>query len=471
MLSCGINSRFFLVFFCALLVVAAFLSVSDGSIYAQVGSQDVASRRAELQRQLDLIEQEIKGQQQLLSGKQQERVSLERDVAILDAKIQKARLTIKARTLTIEQLSTDITGKQATIGNLDAKLDREKESLGQILRKTNEIDDLTLAEIVLGNETVSNFFEDLDTFESVKLALQGSFEQIGQTKEATQAEKEALQDKRTQQVELRTLQTLEAKKIESEEAEKQRILKATKGQEVAYQKLIKAKEQTAAQIRTELFTLRDSAAIPFGQALDYATFASQKTNVRPALILGVLTQETRLGEYLGTGSWRVDMHPDRDRPVYLAITSTLGLDPDRMPVSRQPGYGWGGAMGPAQFIPSTWACYGGFINTSTGKCGRNPNGTWVGPWEYVASKDRIRELIGKNSPSNPWESRDAFMASAVLLMDNGADRGTFDAERLAALRYFAGWGNANKPAYAFYGDEVMEHAAYYQRQIDILAGS
>ena len=164
------------------------------------------------------------------------------------------------------------------------------------------------------------------------------------------------------------------------------------------------------------------------------------------------------------------MHPTRDVPVFLVITQTLGLDPRQMPVSKQPSYGWGGAMGPAQFIPSTWACFGGFVQVTSGKCAPI-NGSYAGPWEYDPSKDRIRELLGKNTPGNPWENQDAFMASALLLKDNGAAKGTYAAERLAALRYFAGWGNAQKPAYAFYGDGVMEHAEFFQKQINILGGS
>jgi len=39
---------------------------------------------------------------------------------------------------------------------------------------------------------------------------------------------------------------------------------------------------------------------------------------------------------------------------------------------------------------------------------------------------------------------------------------------LAALRYLAGWVNATKPAYAFYGDDVMQLAAKYQDLINIL---
>jgi membrane-bound lytic murein transglycosylase B len=98
-------------------------------------------------------------------------------------------------------------------------------------------------------------------------------------------------------------------------------------------------------------------------------------------------------------------------------------------------------MGPAQFIPSTWVLY----------------------------EDRIAGLTG-NNPPNPWNPEDAFMAAAILLADNGATDHSYAAERLAALRYLAGWTNAKKPAYAFYGDDVMDLAAKYQQQIDIING-
>lgn len=63
------------------------------------------------------------------------------------------------------------------------------------------------------------------------------------------------------------------------------------------------------------------------------------------------------------------------------------------------------------------------------------------------------------------------MATAMLMADNGASLQTPKAERLAALRYFAGWANANKRAYAFYGDGVMGFAAQFQRDINQLYGS
>jgi len=199
-----------------------------------------------------------------------------------------------------------------------------------------------------------------------------------------------------------------------------------------------------------------------------AQYASGKTGVDAALILAILEQETNLGSNLGSCVYndyrgdRVVMHPDRDAPIFLAIAGILGFDAATRSVSCPivsggQRIGWGGAMGPSQFIPSTWAVYGGIVNTGGG-------------WVYSASADAISRINGTGLPANPFNNQDAFLATALLLRDNGAN-GTFTGDRLAALRYYAGWGGASNPANAFYGDQVMNRKAKFEGQIRILSGS
>jgi len=420
-----------------LLIFGFFLLV--GIAFAQDISNIVTNRRAELEVQLAELQKEIDAQQQILQNKQRESVSLERDIAILNAKIDSAKLSIKARALVIENLNQDIGNKEKTIDGLSAKIDRELASLADLLRKTRELDNFSIAEFALSGSDLSAFFEDLDAFQTIKASLAQSFDELRSTKITTEEEKGSLESKVKEENDLKKIQELEKKRIEQQEAEKKDILKISRGVESVYQKIIKDKEKSAAQIRAELFALRGSAAIPFEKAYEYATLVSQKTGVRAALILGIIAEESNLGENVGTGNWKVDMKAPRDTVPFLDITSRLGLNPDAMPVSKKPWYGYGGAMGPAQFIPSTWILY----------------------------EDRIATATGHNPP-NPWLPEDAFMATGLLMADNGADKKTYAAERLAALRYLAGWTNANKSAYAFYGNDVMDLAAKYQRQIDIL---
>jgi membrane-bound lytic murein transglycosylase B len=293
----------------------------------------------------------------------------------------------------------------------------------------------------------------------------------------------ALEEERDLELDAKAIRQQQQKELAQQEAEKARILKATKGKEAEYQELIKKNHRSAAQIRSELFQLQGSSAISLGSAIEFANFASAKTGVRTAFILGILKQETQLGSFLGNCTYNQDkfgkpvMKPTRDTPVFLAIAETLGFDAGTRPIScSQTVDTWGGAMGPSQFIPSTWACYGGYVNTVTGTCGWNASSGltrdafYAGPWRYDANQDRLRALRGKQSPSNPWDNQDAFLATALYMKEMGAGYGDYASEHLAAMRYFAGWGGAANPtAYVrSYGDSVMNHATYYQTQIDTL---
>lgn len=416
-----------------------------GALPARAQNADgaaVTRRKEQLEQDLAELESQIAGFENTISGKQREATTLERDIAIFDARIGKAKLEIRARQISIDRLGTAINERSETIDELAAKIIREKNSLAELLRRVDEYDSTPLVEVLLSYDDLSDFFIDIGAIEEIQRAMQDSFNTIRDVKSATEDEREELRKKRGEELELRSIQELEKKRIEESEQEKKRILNITKGEELAYQKLLNARKKDAAAIRSELFLLVGSPDIPFERALELANLAFQKTGVRPSFLLGIIAEESNLGANVGTGNWKEDLSNSRcarQREAFVEITSALGFNPDAMPVSRKAWYGYcGGAMGPAQFIPTTWLLY----------------------------KDSVAAAT-KHDPPNPWDPFDAFVASALLLRDNGAANGGYQAERRAALRYLAG-SNWNKPAYAFYGDDVMALAEKYQKQIDIL---
>jgi membrane-bound lytic murein transglycosylase B len=421
--------------------VVALLSAASCQLHAvPVHAETVEERRAALQAQLNAIESDIANQRGVLSDKQKERASLERDISVLNGKISIAQKEIKARDVMIQQLQNDIGDKETAISATNARVQESEQSVAELLRRANELDELSLPVLVL-SDSISAVFRDMDTFQTLQVSLKQTIQQLTNLKADLSARKDALVGQQGEQEDLRRIQVVEKQAIQRRQGEKNQLLTTTKGQEKAYQALIANKEKQAAQIRAALFQLRDSSSIRFDLALQYAQEASKLTGVRPAVILGIIAEESNLGENVGTGTWTVDMKAPRDTEPFKVICAELGLDPNKMPVSKKPWYGWGGAMGPAQFIPSTWAQY----------------------------KTRIAKISGQNPP-NPWDARTAIFAAAMLMADNGADGGTRATERLAALRYLAGWANAGKAAYAFYGNDVMDLADKFQQQIDILGG-
>ncbi len=438
--------------FAVLAALIGIFMVFGQSVYALSNEE-----RAALERQLAEVEAQIEKNKSDLTVTQRERTSLERDVAVLNAKIQAAQLGIKQRDLAIKKINGDVGDLKAGIGNLDSKVVAGQQSLAQILRRTREIDDMTLVELALG-QSLTDLFEDIDDFERIQMELDSSFKEIAVTRSDLSARKSALEDKKREEADMLQLQQLQKKDLQSTESEKKTLVSAAKGKESTYQKIIAEQVRTATQIKNALFGLRDSGAIPFGTAYQYAKEAEAKTGVNAALTLGVLRQETNLGENVGkclvTNSpnkgdgigknsgtaIRGVMKPDRDVEPFMQITAELGIDPASQVVSCPQSVGYGGAMGPAQFIPSTWMLY----------------------------KARLAAATGDNPP-NPWQARTAIFATAMLMADNGADQGTRESERRAALRYFAG-GNWSKPSYAFYGDGVMKYRDQYQADINVLLG-
>jgi membrane-bound lytic murein transglycosylase B len=344
--------------------------------------------------------------------------------------------------------------------DLEAHISRGKETLAQLIRKTGEMDSYSWPEVILAQENISGFFTDVDTFQSVQQGLKDTFEELRAIEASTTAEKEALDKRRNAEMDARYAIQQEQKSIQADEATKQQLLSISKGNEKAYASLIEQKKARAATIRAQLFALRDAASIPFGQALQYANIAAQKTGVRPAFLLAIMMQESSLGKNVGqcyvtntsTGSGvnaRTGnsisnvMHPTRDVPAFSDILSQIGGEVTKTVVSCPLSIGWGGAMGPAQFIPSTW----------------------------VLMKNRVASAVGISGMPDPWNPSHAFMASSMYLADLGAGARTYSSERNAACKYYSGRACGLVKGNTTYGNQVVSQADIIQRtMIDPLQG-
>ena len=440
--------RKFLTFFTILSVALPFTALAQSSCSSEI----IGKSRAQLEQELAACNKEIEEWQNTLDKTKQESASFARDVAALTAKINAAQANIKAKNIAIANLSKDIAEKQSEIKVLDSRIERGRAAIADILRKTKELNSYSLVEAMLSGEDFSEFFADIDTFASTEKALSELFTELRATKALTEAEKTTLNKKREAEAAARASIESAKKQVEIANAEKKTLLAVSQNKEKTYTQVLADRQAKAAQIRAVLFPLVDAGAIPFGTALQYAETAGRQTGVRPALILGVLQQESNLGANVGrclitnlnsgetknvnTGYiWKNGIHPTRDLPILQQILSDLGRDllntKVSCPVASIAGYG--GAMGPTQFIPSTW--------------------------NLLVPK--IKAATGKVTP-DPWNPSDAIMASAILLANNGAAAGTYEAERNAACKYYSGRSCSAARHIATYGNQVMNRASTIQ---------
>ena len=433
--------KFFVLFILSALFLPAYATAASSCT-----SETSGKSRADLERELEACNQEIAQWQETLNKTKQESASFARDVAALTAKINAAQASIKAKNIAIQNLSKDIAKKQSQINVLDNRIERGRAAIADILRKTNDINSYSLVEAMLSDKDLSEFFVDMDTYASTEDALTGLFAELRTVKKLTETEKAVLNKKKEQEAANRAAMEAAKKEVEIAQKDKKTLLAVSQTKEVTYAQVLAERQANAARIRAVLFPLVDAGAIPFGTALQYAQAAGTKTGVRPALILGILQQESNLGANVGrcvitdlsTGQtrnvntgyvWQNGIHPTRDLPILQSILSKLGRDPlstkVSCPIAGVPGYG--GAMGPTQFIPSTW--------------------------NLIASK--VATYMGKTTP-DPWNPADAIMAG------NGAAAGDYYSERTAACKYYSGRICGTASHIMSYGNQVMNRAATIQ---------
>ena len=433
--------------------------------------ENLPTDKNELKKVLEACEKEIEKERIRLGNVQRERTNTERDISVINHDITSGELEVRSLNVEIQKLDGQIRGHKEEIESLNENIEKHKGLVTHLLQSTNEADSRSFAHIFFSDGSLSDFLSDVQVYSAVQVSTQKTIEDIDRMKGRANRFVAELNDSQEDQEKVRLFRKTQVGKNKGMRKEKTVYLQQQQQQERLIEEDIKTREQLVAEIRSRLFELRGSKAIPFGEALEYAQFAKKITGVRASFLLGLIQQESALGKNVGSGNWIADMHPTRDRPVFEAMARDLGFDPEKTPVSKRLSYGWGGAMGPAQFIPSTWTCFGGMVNKKTGSC-QNKKGLpikefYAGPWEYNKQYDRIRSIVGKSSPSDPWLPRDAFVGAALLLRDNGALKD----EYCAALKYYSGNCSAsNRTRFGFYPRSVLALSNKIQKDIDFLSG-
>jgi membrane-bound lytic murein transglycosylase B len=307
--------------------------------------------------------------------------------------------------------------------------------------------------LILSNDSISNFYSDLESYNSIKQAVKNSVDIINGVKTQTEVAKTDLENQQNTETDAKAELENAQKQVALSEAQQKQLLAISQNKEAEYQKLAAAKKAQADKIKSALFSLAGvSQKIEFGTALTYANEVESKLGIDPAFLLAIITQESNLGSNVGqcyltnpdtgagvgknTGTAFANvMHPTRDVPIFLNITNDLSFNAFKTAVSCPIAgvSGYGGAMGPAQFIPSTW--------------------------KLLA--DRLKNLLGYEA--NPWSPRDAFMASGMYLADLGAAGTSASAQNRAACRYYGSGGSS-----CSYSRSVAKLKATIQANIDLL---
>jgi len=428
-----------------------------GFLFAPTVQADVKDEIAARNRQIEELERQIQEYQRQADEVGTQSKTLETEVKRLNAQIGQLTAQIQSLEASIGRTDLEIGQTEGAITDAERKIALHQDALAAALRATAQADQQSLSEILLSNEALSDFFDYLHSVERTQDNLHLAIRAIRELRADLDNRLGELETQQEDLERMKGLQEVQQRQLAGTKGSKDRLLKETKGQEAKFQELVKQGQRDLARLREEISYLL-AGGLTVEDAVSYAKLAALGAGIRPAFLLALLEVESRLGRNVGTGNWQDDMYlcylrlskiaktparrdyyikrAETEKNAFLAVVGKLGMDPASVKVSKEPTYGCGGAMGPAQFIPSTWLAY----------------------------ESEVIRITGHNPP-NPWNFQDAFTASAIKLARGGATSKDRTGEIRAAKAYISGNPACVTATCNNYANTIQQKAALIERDL------
>jgi membrane-bound lytic murein transglycosylase B len=400
--SMKIKRKLFLIFLLAMMATAGFFNFSSLPVRADDAE--------ELQDDLEKYEKK--------------EAALLKELTTLESQSTKNQSKISATQKLIQTLQADIAKKEAELKSLQEKAEINKTMLGEYLRQIyyTDLEDSAVS-LAISEGNLNDLMADFDRMSEIKNKIENALQIIEDAKTKAEKAKETLADKKQDNQE--ALQTQKSQQAE--------ILGDIKETQLSLEQV----KKKMSKIRSTLSSFLGSS-YDLSDVVDAVKLADKKTGVRKEFIFAMLDKETDLGRYTGgcyynKGSNAVKKHmKSADKSAFVELMDELGYGENEKKLSCWPGYGYGGAMGVAQFMPSTWNGY----------------------------KSKIGDLTD-NDPANPWRLEDGVMGMALKLKAAGAS--SKSKEHYAAKVYYCGgpssqyWNNKCEA----YADTVISWSKGY----------
>lgn len=212
----------------------------------------------EKSKKIDALEAERKKYESLVRSKQQEAVSLNNEISIIESKVAQTEISLEKLKLEIEKLEAEIDYLEINISEKEAKLERQKAYLSGLLKEINFQDELNDVNILLWYENFSEYFEHVSSYQSLHEDLQLTIDTIYLEKTQLEEEKVSLEEKNKKLGEQQIALEQEQNKLEEELLVKEFYLEEIKNSEEKFNQLLRTARDSESSMDGELKSLENS---------------------------------------------------------------------------------------------------------------------------------------------------------------------------------------------------------------------
>lgn len=225
----------------AKVVVILALFLMPNLTYA-VTQNDVNAKNEQLQDAKDALS-DISSQRKTLQGQ----------VASMDSQIQSIENQVYNTQAEINRLNAEITATNKRITEAEAELAQDRSRLSEVVRVMYEEGQVSNIELIAKSNNFSEFVNRSEYFEAIQLKIKETADKVVALKNELASKKQKLEDDKKETETLKNQQLAQQQQAVTQRSAKDRLLQETKGDEAAYQALVKKIQADFNHLQTELW--------------------------------------------------------------------------------------------------------------------------------------------------------------------------------------------------------------------------
>lgn len=238
------------------LMIALIFSIFSGKIiFADSLDQEIDELTLQIQNQKKAIE-DIRAKQQEyqrnIEAKIKDRINLSNQLAILENRMAKAELDIETTAIEISKVSLEIKKLELDEERLDKKIEEKKSHIANLLRMTYKQDQVSTLEMLLMNESLSDFLNASRYISDANREIGESVDSLKMDREDLEKGRLALEEKSKELASLKSKLESNKADLSYEQENKSYILAETRSSEKQYQALLQQAKREQQQAEAEI---------------------------------------------------------------------------------------------------------------------------------------------------------------------------------------------------------------------------
>ncbi|MBI2064272.1 MAG: peptidoglycan DD-metalloendopeptidase family protein [Candidatus Yanofskybacteria bacterium] len=215
-------------------------------------AQTEDERMAELRAEIERLEQQAEQFRGNIAQEQAEAKTLQSEIAKLNSQIKYLGNQIFLTGSKITKTGIEIGGVETHISTTQEKINYQKKAISQTILFLNRQETEGLLTLLLKNNNISDFLRQEQYANSLNTNLLALIDDLRGTKKDLEVKKSDLEAKKSDLETLKQQQNSQKISVGGTKSEKDELLKETKGQEAAYQKMLEEVEMKQSLFFTEL---------------------------------------------------------------------------------------------------------------------------------------------------------------------------------------------------------------------------